>query len=155
RRRRPRARQRLARKRAQRRQRAVERLERGRPHFDAVAQLRDRRLQVVLLRREGRDGAVQVGDEALERVFVERQRNEHLALALEQARQVVVLRAEGRLGDLCAVAIGPLPVPDRLVEAGPARALERGRELVEDDPEVLPLVTAEDVLQNLVLLCGE
>ena len=74
---------------------------------------------------------------------------------LEKAREVVVLGAEIRLGDLGAVAVRALPVADGLVEAGGARALERRRELVEDDPEVLALVAPEHVLEHLVLLGRE
>ena len=132
-----RAGQRLARERAQGRERAVERLERRASDLQHVAQLRDRRLQVVLLHRERRDRAVQVRHEALERVLVAREGAEHTALAAQQPREVVVLGAEVRLGDQRAVAVGLLPVAHGLVEARRAGSGERGRELVEDGPEVL------------------
>ena len=135
--RRARARQRVAREPSYRRQRGVQRDQRGAALAEHVAQLGHGGAQVGLLAREPGDGVVEVGDQLAQLLRVARQRAEHPALAAQQPAQVVGLLPARGVGHLGAVAVGVLPVPDGLVEAARTRALQRAGVLLEQRPQVL------------------
>ena len=134
---RARPRQRVAREPAHRRQRRVQRAQRRAALAQHVAQLGDGGAQVGLLAGEPGDGVVEVGDQLAQLLRVARQRAEHAPLAAQQPAQVVGLLPARGVGHLGAVAVGVLPVPDRLVEPARARALERAGVLLQQRPQVL------------------
>ena len=81
------------------------------------------RLERNVLARERARRRVQVRDEPLERALVGGERPERPRLAAEDALDVAVgILPERRLGGDRRVAVGGLPVRDRLVEAGGALA---------------------------------